>query len=97
MKVEEDKLTKARGCGMHVRMGYDNENKAKTLAYKMLEAIRANSTDRFMELLLNAYLYLDKTVPKIFIETKSNTEVFKEYAFAFIAGLIGSSNAEQDK
>lgn len=97
MKVEEDKLTKARGCGMHVRMGYDNENKAKTLAYKMLEAIRANSTDRFMELLLNAYLYLDKTVPKIFIETQSNTEVFKEYAFAFIAGLIGSSNAEQDK
>lgn len=97
MKVEEDKLTKARGCGMHVRMGYDNENKAKTLAYKMLEAIRANSTDRFMELLLNAYLYLDKTVPKIFIETQSNTEVFKEYAFAFIAGLIGSSNAELDK
>lgn len=97
MKVEEDKLTKARGCGMHVRIGYDNENKAKTLAYKMLEAIRANSTDRFMELLLNAYLYLDKTVPKIFIETQSNTEVFKEYAFAFIAGLIGSSNAEQDK
>lgn len=97
MKVEEDKLTKARGCGMHVRMGYDNENKAKTLAYKMLEAIRANSTDRFMELLLNAYLYLDKTVPKIFIETQSNTEVCKEYAFAFIAGLIGSSNAEQDK
>lgn len=97
MKVEEDKLTKARGCGMHVRMGYDNENKAKTLAYKMLEAIRANSTDRFMELLLNAYLYLDKTVPKIFIETQSNIEVFKEYAFAFIAGLIGSSNAEQDK
>ncbi|XKU95602.1 type I-B CRISPR-associated protein Cas8b1/Cst1 [Lactobacillus acidophilus] len=97
MKVKDDKLTKVRGCGMHVRMGYDNENKAKTLAYKMLEAMRANSTDRFMELLLNAYLYLDKTVPKIFIETQSDTKIFREYAFAFIAGLIGNSDTEEDK
>lgn len=97
MKVKDDKLTKVRGCGMHVRMGYDNENKAKTLAYKMLEAMRANSTDRFMELLLNAYLYLDKTVPKIFIETQSDTKIFREYAFAFIAGLIGNSDTKEDK
>lgn len=96
MKIEENKLTKVRGCGMHVRMGYDNKNKAKSLAYKMLEAIRTNNIDRFMELLLNAYLYLDKTVPKIFIETQSETEVFKEYAFAFIAGLIGNSEKEQN-
>jgi len=96
MKIEENKLTKVRGCGMHVRMGYDNENKAKSLAYKMLEAIRTNNIDRFMELLLNAYLYLDKTVHKIFIETQSETEVFKDYAFAFIAGLIGNSEKEQN-
>lgn len=96
MKIEENKLTKVRGCGMHLRMGYDNENKAKSLAYKMLEAIRTNNIDRFMELLLNAYLYLDKTVPKIFIETQSETEVFKDYAFAFIAGLIGKSEKEQN-
>lgn len=97
MDVEIDKLNKARGCGIHVRMGYDNKNKAKSLAYRMLEAIRANSINRFMELLLNAYLYLDKTVPKIFIDNQSNPNVFKEYAFAFIAGLIGTNTAEEDK
>lgn len=95
MDVEIEKLNKARGCGMHVRQGYDNEKLAKSLAYKMLEALRANSIERFMQLLLNAYLYLDKTVPKIFIETQSEPAVFKEYAFAFIAGLIGSNFDDQ--
>lgn len=102
MKVDEEKLHKIRGCGVAIREGYTskaNENKAQTLAYRMLEALRSNNIERFMDLLLNAYLYLDKIVPKVFINSQTDKRVFKQYGYAFVAGLIGKDydSSEENK
>lgn len=101
MEVNEDKLHKMRGCGVGIREGYAskaNENKAQTLAYRMLEALRSNNIEQFMDLLLNAYLYLDKIVPSVFISSQIDQKVFKQYGYAFVAGLIGEEfDSEESK
>lgn len=91
MQVTEEKLSKMRSCGAIIREEYAkfNENKSQALAYHMLDALRANNVKRFMDLLLNAYLYLDKVVPRTFIDSQTNIQVFEQYGYAFVAGLIG--------
>lgn len=101
MEVNEKKLHKMRGCGAGIREGYAskaNENKAQSLAYRMLEALRSNNIEQFMDLLLNAYLYLDKIVPSVFISSQIDKKIFKQYGYAFVAGLIGEKfNSEESK
>lgn len=91
MQVTEEKLSKMRSCGAIIREEYAkfNENKSQVLAYHMLDALRANNVKRFMDLLLNAYLYLNKIVPRTFIDSQTNIQVFEQYGYAFVAGLIG--------
>lgn len=91
MQVTEERLSKMRSCGAIIREEYAkfNENKSQALAYHMLDALRANNVKRFMDLLLNAYLYLDKVVPRTFIDSQTNIQVFEQYGYAFVAGLIG--------
>ena len=91
MQVTEEKLSKMRSCGAIIREEYTkfNENKSQALAYHMLDALRANNVKRFMDLLLNAYLYLNKIVPRTFIDSQTNIQVFEQYGYAFVAGLIG--------
>lgn len=91
MQVTEEKLSKMRSCGAIIREEYAkfNENKSQALAYHMLDALRANNVKRFMDLLLNTYLYLDKVVPRTFIDSQTNIQVFEQYGYAFVAGLIG--------
>ena len=91
MQVTEEKLSKMRSCGAIIREEYAkfNENKSQALAYHMLDALRANNVKRFMDLLLNAYLYLNKIVPRTFIDSQTNIQVFEQYGYAFVAGLIG--------
>ena len=51
-----------------------------------------------MDLLLNAYLYLDKIVPSVFISSQTDQKVFKQYGYAFVAGLIGEEfDSEESK
>lgn len=91
MQVTEEKLGKMRSCGAIIREEYAkfNENKSQALAYHMLDALRANNVKRFMDLLLNTYLYLNKIVPRTFIDSQTNIQVFEQYGYAFVAGLIG--------
>ena len=97
MQINEEDLRKCRSYGIKIREGYANkanEKKSQTLAYRMLESLKNDNFDRFMDLLLNAYLYLGMIVPKEFINNQNNSQVFKQYGYAFTAGLIGSKDTE---
>lgn len=97
MQINEEDLRKCRSYGIKIREGYANkanEKKSQTLAYRMLESLKNDNFDRFMDLLLNAYLYLGMIVPKEFINNQNNSQAFKQYGYAFTAGLIGSKDTE---
>lgn len=99
MKIDDETLRKARGYGMRIREGYKaktNAKKSQSLAYKMLEALRTNDLNHFMELMLTAYLYLGQIVPSIFVNEQSKPDAFKQYGYAFIAGLIGNDQKKEN-
>lgn len=99
MAVDSEKLHKLSSWGYMARQSYKNkgnEKKAQTLAYKMLSTLRVGDTNAFMDLLLNAYLYLGSMAPNVFVENQSNKEIFKQYGYAFVAGLIDNGNKKEN-
>lgn len=95
LALTDEELKKMRGSGKNLGEGYDNENKRQSLAYQLLQALKTQNNDQFMNLLLNAYLYQKKLVPKNFIRKMSSQEEFNQLGYAFIAGLI--PNIEKPK
>ncbi|MDD1406326.1 type I-B CRISPR-associated protein Cas8b1/Cst1 [Limosilactobacillus reuteri] len=93
MEVQKNDLSKMRGAGMNVLKYYsdnENEKKASTLAYKLLQAINSNNPEKFMAIILSVYASQSKIVPSNLINNIGQPDVFKQYALAFVAGLIGT-------
>jgi CRISPR-associated protein Cst1 len=88
MEITEDDLRHMRGCGQAIRDGYDNKTKASSLAYRLLQALKIQNTDDFMNSLLTAYLYQHKLVPKFFIQKINSPEEFTQLGYAFVSGLV---------
>lgn len=98
--IDQKEINQMRHQGVQMKESYTNKsnaNKAQALAYRMLNALRVNNTDAFMDLLLNACLYQNCYVPNSFLTTKHNPQVFKEYGYAFVAGLIGQKEVDATK
>lgn len=68
-----------------------NENKLITIAHQMLGALKINNRDRFMDVLLNCYSYINKPVPKTLLDVFSSDENFKTIGYSFVAGIIGKT------
>ncbi|WP_076461685.1 Cas8a1 family CRISPR/Cas system-associated protein [Limosilactobacillus caccae] len=94
MQVKSEDLSKMRGAGLYVLNYYkDNENgkKANALVYKLLQAVNSGSPEKFMAIILNVYAGQNQLVPSKLINNINQPEVFRQYALAFIAGLIGEA------
>lgn len=97
LSLTKEELSHMRGSGKILREGYDNANKAQTLAYRLLQALKIQNNDQFMNILLDAYLYQKKLVPKNFIQAMNSQEEFNQLGYAFIAGLIPNNSTEGGK
>ncbi|WP_159721616.1 type I-B CRISPR-associated protein Cas8b1/Cst1 [Enterococcus sp. CSURQ0835] len=90
-KLTAEKLERIRKDGYLFKLGYENKNKATSIGYRMLNALKANDKDGYMDVLLNSYMYLGKIVPPYFNEIFLNDEHFKTIGYTFLTGLIGES------
>lgn len=100
MEITREDLTKMRGAGIKVLQYYhekENDNKATSLAYKLLQAINTNNPDKFMAILLAVYASQSKIIPGNLINNISQPDVFKQYALAFVTGLIGNYEKGEEK
>ncbi|MBC1574423.1 type I-B CRISPR-associated protein Cas8b1/Cst1 [Listeria booriae] len=66
------------------------EHKLSGFNYKMLNALKTNNCDAFMDIILNSYSYLGKTAPSFFQDVFEDTETFKTVGYAFMLGVNGS-------
>lgn len=90
-RLEEDIVKKANQQGYFLRMEYRNkksESKLNGISYRLLNALKVNSKDRFMDTVLNCYLYTNKAVPAILLEGLKDDVAFKTIGYAFVSGLI---------
>lgn len=100
MTIEEKDLKKFRREGIIIRNAYRskyNENKAKGLAYRLLQNLKANNQQEFLNNILNSYLYLDRIIPSEFISKQGQDIEFNQLGYAFVAGLISDSKDNVEK
>ena len=89
---DEKIISLSKAAGYYLRENFkkkDAENKLNGICYKILNALKTNNIDSFMDTLLNCYLYVGTSVPKIFTDTLIDENNFKTIGYAFMNGLIG--------
>ncbi len=89
--LEHDLVKKANRDGYFLRKEYKErkaENKLSGISYRLLNALKVNNKDMFMDTILNCYLYVQKTVPQIFLDGLTDDVAFKTIGYAFVSGLI---------
>ena len=96
---EKDIVELGNKAGYFLRKDYkESVDKLGGISYRLLNALKTNNADSFMDTLLNCYLYVKKPVPKVFLDTLRSEEKFKTIGYAFVAGLInekeGGNNNE---
>lgn len=84
-------INKCKGYGFDLRRAYDDKakNKVGGITYRLLNALKTKDTARFMDTILNAYMYLNKRVPTTFVDALSDVDRFQTIGYAFLLGLQG--------
>lgn len=79
-----------RKQGYFLQKAYEGNNvkKVNGIALKLLDDLRANNRDLFMNRVLNSYMYANKPIPHFFDQIFDSDERFQEIGLAFTAGLI---------
>ena len=92
MKENEKDIVKfANASGYYLREKYRSksaEHKLNGINYKLLNALKTNNKDDFMNTVLNCYLYAQLEVPRVFLDVLRDEEDFKTIGYGFITGLI---------
>ena len=97
--TDKDIVKLGNSAGYYLKEKYKSKgasDKLNGIAYRMLNALKTNNVDSFMNTLLNCYLYVKDSVPKIFLDTLRNDEDFKTIGYAFVAGIIEGKKEEED-
>jgi len=96
--LEKDIVKLGNTSGYYLREKYRSKgaiDKLSGISYRLLNALKTNNTDSFMDTLLNCYLYAKLPVPEVFLDALRSEEQFKTIGYAFVAGLIeGEKNKE---
>ena len=94
--MEEKDLYYIRRQGIEFRKKYlaksQNENKLKTLIYKLTESLRSEDSKTFLDTMLSGYLYLTVPIDSQFIKLLAEN---KEIGYAFVIGLLGENKKEK--
>lgn len=89
--LEKDIIRYGNRSGYFLRQDYKRknaENKLNGISYRLLNALKTNNRDMFMDTILNCYLYVQREVPSIFLDALRDDLAFKSIGYAFVAGLI---------
>lgn len=73
-----------------------NPEKAKGIAYRLLNGLKTRNAEDFLHNLLNSYMYVGKQVPKGLVEVLQDEEKLGVIGYAFVTGLVSSSLNEGD-
>ncbi|HHQ0579744.1 TPA: type I-B CRISPR-associated protein Cas8b1/Cst1 [Listeria monocytogenes] len=97
--ISQNQLWFVQNCGKEFKEGYvkkKSENKISGITYKLLNSLKVNDKDGFMDTLLNSYSYLSMPIPDVFIKMFSNNEAFKSVGYAFMLGVGGEKTKKED-
>lgn len=98
-KTESKSIWFLYNCGREVRQKYvekGQEPKVQGIAYRLLNATKANNKKTFMDSLIRVYMSLELPMPSLFLQVLHEEKLdFATVANAFIAGLVSQPNDKQ--
>lgn len=97
-----------KNYGLSLRKGYtidkkNAKNKLPGITYRLLNALKTKNTAKFMDTLINAYMYLGKQIPTDFTIALNDVDKFQTIGYSFLLGLQGleageyKNNKEEEK
>lgn len=89
--TDKDIVKKGNISGYYLREKYRSKgavDKLGGISYRLLNSLKTNNKDSFMDTLLNCYLYAKLPVPQVLLDALRSEEEFKTIGYAFVAGLI---------
>jgi CRISPR-associated protein Cst1 len=90
----------ARLCGRDLQIVYNQNSlkkKVETITYKALNALKTKNSNKFADILLNAYMAVNKPIPTVFINTLKTEELLQALGYAFVLGLQGQEKYKEEK
>lgn len=90
-KVQEFQKEGLRFRKLYLKKG---ENKLHGISYRLLNAIKVKNPEKFMDTVINAYMYQSVSVPKIFLSALDENE-FQTVGYAFLLGVQGETKEER--
>lgn len=97
--TDKDIVKLGNASGYYLRERYRDKgavDKLSGISYRLLNSLKTNNIDSFMDTLLNCYLYVKSPVPNVFLDILRNEEKFKTIGYAFVAGLIEGKNQDEN-
>ncbi|MCT4596887.1 MAG: type I-B CRISPR-associated protein Cas8b1/Cst1 [Vallitalea sp.] len=87
-------IDKIQQLGYELRNIYEikkADNKISGICYRLLNALKTKNQNRFMDTLINAYMYGGKQIPVILLDALKGDDKLQTVGYAFILGLQGES------
>lgn len=76
-----------------VKRKMNNDKKAQSIAYRLLNAVRSNDKNTFMDTVMRTYISYDLEMPGLLLEALHENKMdFATVGNAWIAGLVSKSN-----
>lgn len=98
-KMNLDDIKRFSCYGLNLREKYvskDNEGKLSGITYRLLNALKTKDSAKFMETLINAYMYMRLRIPSEFSKALNNEELLLNIGYAFLIGLQGEKENKED-
>ncbi len=82
----------------NVMLGPDrNENKIKSLSYRLINALKGRNRNIFLDCLMRQYQSEGKPMPGDFCSVIKYEDKFLDYGYAFVSGLNSYNESEKNK
>lgn len=90
-------IEKFQQYGVSLRKSYKGmENKLPGITHRLLNALKVKNEPRFMDTLINSYMYKGRQIPLDFIEGLKDEKRFQTLGYAFLLGLQGEQTAAKE-
>lgn len=98
--IYKDIVNEGNKSGIALRERYRKKgavDKLNGISYRLLNSLKTNNVDSFMDTLLNCHLYANLSVSEIFLDILKSEEKFKSIGYAFVAGLIEEKKENENR
>ncbi|MBJ8054318.1 type I-B CRISPR-associated protein Cas8b1/Cst1 [Bacillus cereus] len=97
LSIGRKRIWSAFYAGVEIRKAME-EGKIRSIAYRLLNAVRANDKKMFLDTSMRLYMSVEKPLPPVFINVLDESQIdFATIADSFIAGLISKEGEKGDE